>query len=109
MKEIVLGIEGMSLEDHVSMGATAARKCREIVHNTEHVIAIELLCAAQAMDLFTNMKPGQGTIKAYRIIRDAVSHLDKDRVLSKDIEAVVDLMRSGNILAEVETAIGELQ
>ena len=109
MKEIVLGIEGMSLEDHVSMGATAARKCREIVHNTEHVTAIELLCAAQAMDLFTNMKPGQGTIRAYSMIRDTVPHLEEDRVLSKDIEAVVDLMRSGTILEEVETAVGKLQ
>ncbi|MFU8770305.1 MAG: histidine ammonia-lyase, partial [Desulfotignum sp.] len=41
-------------EDHVSMGAFAARKCREIVQNTEEVIAIELLCGAQAIDLFTN-------------------------------------------------------
>jgi histidine ammonia-lyase len=96
-------------EDHVSMGATAARKCREIVHNTEYVIAIEFLCGAQAMDLFTNMKPGQGTIRAYSTIRDTVPHLDKDRVLSKDIEAVVDLMRSGTILEEVETAVGKLQ
>jgi histidine ammonia-lyase len=96
-------------EDHVSMGAYAARKCREIVHNTEHVIAIELLCAAQAMDLFTNMKPGQGTIRAYTMIRDMVPHLEEDRVLSKDIEAVVDLMRSGTILEEVETAVGKLQ
>jgi histidine ammonia-lyase len=95
-------------EDHVSMGATAARKCREIVYNTEHVIAIELLCAAQAMDLFTNMKPGEGTIKAYRLIRDTVPHLEEDRVLSKDIEAVVELMRSGNMLEEVETAVGKL-
>jgi histidine ammonia-lyase len=96
-------------EDHVSMGASAARKCREIVHNTEHVIAIELLCGAQAMDLFTNMKPGQGTIRAYRMIRDTVPRLEKDRVLSKDIEAVADLMRSGTILEEVETAVGKLQ
>ena len=99
----------MSLQDHVSMGATAARACREIVHNNEHVIAIELLCAAQAMDLFTNMKPGQGTIKAYKMIRDTVPHLEADRVLSKDIEAVVDLMRSGKILEEVENVVGELR
>ena len=109
MKEIVLGIEGMSLEDHVSMGATAARKCKEIVHNTEHVIAIELLCAAQAMDLFTNMKPGQGTMVAYKIIRDAVPHLEQDRVLSKDIETAVNLLRSGTIVEAVETAVGKLQ
>ncbi|HUT71914.1 MAG TPA: histidine ammonia-lyase [Desulfatiglandales bacterium] len=96
-------------EDHVSMGSISARKCREIVYNTEHVIAIELLCAAQAMDLFTNMKPGQGTMVAYKIIRDAVPHLDKDRVLSKDIETVVGLMKSGTIVEQVESAIGELQ
>jgi len=96
-------------EDHVSMGSISARKCREIVKNTEYVIAIELLCGAQAMDLFTNMKPGEGTLVAYRIIRDNVPHLDKDRILSKDIETMVHLMRSGKILEEVERVVGELQ
>jgi histidine ammonia-lyase len=96
-------------EDHVSMGSISARKCREIVKNTEYVIVIELLCGAQAMDLFTNMKPGEGTLVAYRIIRDAVPHLDKDRILSKDIETMVHLMRSGKILEEVERVVGELQ
>lgn len=96
-------------EDHVSMGSISARKCREIVKNTECVIVIELLCGAQAMDLFTNMKPGEGTLVAYRIIRDAIPHLDKDRILSKDIETMVHLMRSGKILEEVERAVGELQ
>ena len=96
-------------EDHVSMGSIAARKCREIVYNTEHVIAIELLCAAQAMDLFTNMKPGQGTMVVYKIIRDAVPHLEQDRVLSKDIETAVNLLRSGTIVEAVETAVGKLQ
>jgi histidine ammonia-lyase len=91
------------------MGTISARKCREIVRNTEYVIAIELLCGAQAMDLFTNMKPGQGTLVAYKIIRDAVSHLERDRVLSTDIETVVELIRSGKILEEVEAAVGELQ
>jgi histidine ammonia-lyase len=95
-------------EDHVSMGSISARKCREIVKNTERVVAIELLCAAQALDLFTNLKPGEGTLAAYRTIRKAVPHLDTDRVLSKDIEATVDLMRSGEILKFVERKIGTL-
>jgi histidine ammonia-lyase len=55
------------------------------------------------------MKPGEGTLVAYRIIRDAVPHLDKDRILSKDIETMVHLMRSGKILEEVERVVGELQ
>ena len=95
-------------EDHVSMGAISARKCREIAKNTEHVIAIEFLCAAQAMDLFTNLKPGEGTLVAYRAIRDAVPHLEKDRVISKDIDTIVKLMRSGKIIEEVEEVVGEI-
>jgi histidine ammonia-lyase len=95
-------------EDHVSMGTIAARKCREIVKNAEYVIAIELMCAAQAMDLFTNMKSGEGTLAAYKVIREAVAHLDKDRILSKDIEIIRNLMRSGRIIKEVESVVGRL-
>jgi histidine ammonia-lyase len=96
-------------EDHVSMGTVSARKCREIVGNAEDVIAIELLCAAQALDLFTNMKPGEGTLAAYRVIRKAVPHLEKDRILSTDIASVKQLMRSAKILTAVEKQIGVLQ
>ena len=96
-------------EDHVSMGTISARKCREIVGNVENVIAIELLCAAQALDLFTNMKPGEGTLAAYRAIRNAVPHLEKDRILSSDISTVKKLMRDGKILNAVEKQIGDLQ
>jgi histidine ammonia-lyase len=91
------------------MGTISARQCCEIISNTEDVIAIELLCAAQALDLFTNMKPGEGTLAAYTEIRKAVSHLDNDRILSVDIAAVKELMRSGKILQAVEKKIGQLQ
>ena len=96
-------------EDHVSMSSIAARKCREVVNNSQCVIAIELMCAAQAMDLFTNMKPGQGSLAAYRVIRDGVPHLEKDRILAKDIETIQGLVRSGAILDKVEDAVGTLQ
>jgi histidine ammonia-lyase len=95
-------------EDHVSMGTISARKAREVVKNSENVLAIELLCAAQALDLFTNMKPGEGTLAAYRVIRDAVPHLDKDRPLSPDIEKVVWLIREGVLLDKVERQAGPL-
>lgn len=95
-------------EDHVSMGTIAARKCREIVANTENVIAIELLCAAQGLDLFTNLKPGEGTLAAYQVIRKSISHLDTDRFLAADINAMRELMRSGEILRAVEEKVGEL-
>jgi histidine ammonia-lyase len=86
----------------------AARKCRRILKNAENVIAIELLCGAQAMDLFTNLKPGEGTLAAYRTIRGLVPHLQRDRIVAKDIEAVRELIRSGDLVAAVETVVGEL-
>ena len=95
-------------EDHVSMGTIAARKGREIVANAETVIGIELLCAAQALDLFTNLKPGEGTLAAYQAIRCVIPHLDTDRFLAADIDAMRELMRSGAILAAVEERVGEL-
>jgi histidine ammonia-lyase len=95
-------------EDHVSMGTIAARKCREIVANAENVVAIELLCAAQALDLFTNLKPGEGTLAAYQVVRRSIAHLDADRFLAADIQAMRELMRSGAILRAVEEKVGEL-
>jgi len=96
-------------EDHVSMGTIAARKCREVADNATHVIAIELLCAAQALDLFTNLKPGDGTLAAYHVIREHISHLDADRFLAKDVAAMAALMRSSQLLDAVEKKIGPLQ
>ena len=95
-------------EDHVSMGTISARKCREVIKNSECVVAIELLCAAQALDLFTNLKPGTGTLAAYRAIRKTIPHLDNDRVLSRDIEKVLGLIRSGELVGAVEKKVGNL-
>jgi histidine ammonia-lyase len=96
-------------EDHVSMGTISARQCREIIDNTENVIAIELLCAAQALDLFTNLKPGEGTLLAYKVIRESVPNLETDRILSDDIADMKALIRSGKILKAVEKKVGTLR
>ena len=95
-------------EDHVSMGAVAARKCRDIVRNVEEVIAIELLCGAQAIDLFTNLKAGDGTLAAYQRIRQEVDYMTEDRQLSIDIAKVRRLLESGQIVAAVEKKVGTL-
>ncbi|MFQ5957161.1 MAG: histidine ammonia-lyase [Candidatus Brocadiales bacterium] len=95
-------------EDHVSMGTIAARKCRDVLKNAEYVTAIELLCAAQALDLFTNLKPGGGTLAAYNLIRENVSYMEADRVLSKDIDTVYNLVHSGQVVEAVEGKIGKL-
>jgi histidine ammonia-lyase len=95
-------------EDHVSMGAIAARKCRDIVENADDVIAIELLCGAQAIDLFTNIKAGKGTLAAYNTIRQQVDYMKEDRLLSTDIATVKQMLKDGAIVRAVEAAVGKL-
>ena len=79
-------------EDHVSMGSISARKLGGITENLRHVLAIELLCAAQAIDLQEPCKLGKGTGAAYRKIREAVPPLDADRVIYPDIDKIAALL-----------------
>ncbi|MDQ3964420.1 MAG: histidine ammonia-lyase [Actinomycetota bacterium] len=95
-------------EDHVSMGATAARKAAGIVVNVERVIAIEALAAAQGLDLRSPLKPARGTDAARRAIRAVSGYLDEDRSLAPDIEAVRDLIASGELSATARSATGTL-
>jgi histidine ammonia-lyase len=96
-------------EDHVSMGTFAARKARTIIHNVEYVLAVELLCGVQALDLLTRGRAGPGTQTAYAAIREAVPFLDHDRILATDIEKVAELIRSGELVRRVEAVVGELE
>jgi histidine ammonia-lyase len=96
-------------EDHVSMSTTAARKCRSVMTNTSRVLACELLCAAQGLEFLRPLRPGQGVETAYRHIRQYVRPLARDRTLHRDLEAVERLIRSGSLLAAVETSIGRLE
>lgn len=94
------------------MGTIAARQCRDIMFNTEHVIAVELLCAAQAVDLLKLQKglsPSGGTLAAWQVIRESVPYLENDRQISKDIETMTALVRSGEIVSRVESVVGELK
>lgn len=95
-------------EDHVSMGTIAGRKAAHVAENLKHIAAIELLCAAQALDLFTNLKPGRGTRAAYEAVRRHVTHVDRDRELSPDIETVARLIDNDEILNAVEKVTGPL-
>ncbi len=87
-----------NFEDFVSMGPIAARKAIEILRNVEHIVAIELLCAVQGVDFRGPDKLGKGTKAAYSLIRKKVPMLREDRVLTKDIETVVELIRSTELL-----------
>jgi histidine ammonia-lyase len=96
-------------EDHVSMSTTAARKCRSVIINTSRVLACELLCAAQGLEFHLPLRPGQGVEAAYRHIREFVMALARDRTLHRNLEAVERLIRSGSLLAAVQSVIGNLE
>jgi histidine ammonia-lyase len=96
-------------EDHVSMGTIAARKLGQIVKNAENVVAMEFLCAAQALDLLKPLKPSGAVAAAYQVIRGSVPFAETDRVFAKDIEAIRNLIRNGELLSAVQGAAGDLQ
>lgn len=83
----------VGIEDHVSMGMTSARKLRKIVENLRVILAIEMLGAAQAIDLRHQKALGQGTKKSYAALRKEVTMLDSDRILANDINAAVDVVK----------------
>jgi len=86
-------------EDHVSMGPIAARHARAIMSNVEHVVALELLSAAQGVDFRTaaGLRAGEGVEAARAVIRERVDHLDVDRDPQPDIAAALEIVRSGRL------------
>jgi histidine ammonia-lyase len=82
-------------EDHVSMGMTAALKARQVVENVRTCLAIELLVAAQAIDLRAPLRAATRVAEAHRRIRAVVPRLEEDRALYRDIEAVGALVDAG--------------
>jgi len=84
-------------EDHVSMGMTAALKARQVVENVRTCLAIELLVAAQAIDLRRPLRPAAKVAEAHARLRAVVPHLDEDRELHRDVEAVCRLVDEGTL------------
>jgi histidine ammonia-lyase len=94
-------------EDHVSMGSIAARHARTVLDGVERIVAIELLVAAQALDLRLAAmpatdgaapRPGVGVADAHARIRERVPHLDRDREPGPDLDAARELVRSGALV-----------
>jgi histidine ammonia-lyase len=82
-------------EDHVSMGMTGALKLRQIVDHLERIVGIELMCAAQGFEFRRPLRAGAAVEAAFAQVRKVVQHLDEDRVLSGDIDALATAIRSG--------------
>jgi histidine ammonia-lyase len=96
-------------EDHVSMGWGAARKLRVGVANLTRIVAVELCCAARALDLRLPLAPAPGTAAALACVRSRVPGPGPDRFLSPELAAVEALVASGAVLEAVQDAIGPLR
>ncbi len=95
-------------EDHVSMGWLAGLKLRRIVELVATVLAVEAVCAAQALDL-REPDTARGTGAALRAVRARVPFLEHDRDVSEDIAAATDVVRSGGLLEAAAREVGELR
>lgn len=88
-------------EDHVSMGTIGARKAGEVLFNLKKTLAIELLCAAQGIDLSSDKKLGKATTVVYDLVRGVAPTLEEDRELYVDFERVSALIDTNLIVEEV--------
>ncbi|MEF3280472.1 MAG: aromatic amino acid ammonia-lyase [Elusimicrobiota bacterium] len=95
-------------EDFVSMGMNTALKTKQILENAYGVLGIEFIAAAQALD-FRNFEFGRGTKAAHSAVRKVVKHLDEDRPLFNDHNAMKQAVKECGVLEAVENEIGELK
>jgi histidine ammonia-lyase len=99
-----------NVEDHVSMGATAALKARQILDNVTHILAIELLAAAQGIDfrrqaLGEQARLGAGTAPVYALIRQTAPFVEADRVLYPLIDGVKALILSDQVVQAAQQSL----
>jgi histidine ammonia-lyase len=99
-------------EDHVSMGAAAARQAKQIADNVERILAIELFAAAQAIDfrretLGPGARLGAGTSPVYELVRRRVPFLEHDAEMYPHIEAVRQLIAGRELVRVVVEALGD--
>ncbi len=95
-------------EDFVSMGMNTAIKNFQIMDNAYGVLGIEFMAAAQALD-FRDFRFGKGVTKAKEVVRRHVKFLDEDRPLYHDHTTMKELVKSGEILEQVEKVVGSLE
>lgn len=88
-----------NVEDHVSMGATAALKLRQVADNLEHILSLELFCAAQGIDfrkkrLGGERKLGKGTRAVYAKIRSQIPFIERDEYMKVHMNAAHAIVRA---------------
>lgn len=95
-------------EDHVSMGVTAGRKLHEVLLNAKSVLAIEFLCNTQALDLQRPLTSSLALEEVYSLIRRHVEIINEDRIFFKDINNIIKLINTGEIISAAQTHTGVL-
>ncbi len=95
-------------QDIVSFGLIAGREARQIVENTNHILSFELLCAAQAADIRGVDKLSKAGKVLYDEVRKVIPYMDFDMVYIDHMEELKTKIESGELVAKVEEAVGEL-
>jgi histidine ammonia-lyase len=96
-------------EDHNSLGWGAGRKLRRVIENVARILAVEAICAAQALELRAPLTPGPATGAVLRRVRREVPFKEEDSFLAPDLEAAEALVRSGELARAAGEAVGRLE
>ena len=95
-------------EDHVSMGMTSANKLIPIIENVQTVLAIELLCSCQALDLRDGLKTGRALQPVYSSVREKISFAPTDRQFHADLLTAIELVKSDHLIEAAHAVSGHL-
>lgn len=85
-------------EDHVSMGSISGRKLNQVIDNLENILAVELICAAQAFDYRKPMKSSKILDACHELIRAQIDHAEEDRIFANDIQKAQELIANQSLI-----------
>lgn len=85
-------------EDHVSMGSIGGRKALKVIENTEKILGIELMCAAQALDFHAPLKSSKMMTAIHDQVRSQIDHIEADQIMYENMETAIDIIKKGNLI-----------
>lgn len=94
-------------EDHVSMGSISGRKLLQVIENVNHILSIELICAAQALDFHRPLKSTPIIEAIHQKIRDRIPHIEQDQPMTDILGSAYTLIKSGELVAQATQAAQE--
>jgi histidine ammonia-lyase len=90
------------------MGSISALKLLPVLRNVERVLAVEFLCATQALDFRSPLKPGRGVQVAHEMLRKQIGHAQQDYEIRNDLDLCANILRAGDLATVVESQIGPI-